>query len=244
MLSAVQLSNGDRVVKMRNPWGIERYTCAYSDTSELWTPALRREAGATDASKNDGMFFMTIEDFHSQGLATIVAFDTTTWYHDFFLMLNDRTVSPGSWSWCGETCTRHYVQVSSAMAQTVYVTAFTWEKRSYPTECQSSNKMHSIYMEGDFTVYTFKEGARQVKPIEFEAGETRTFIVEWDWSRQDATNDWSVTAWAEYGEISVTHSEGLESDVMPFISRENDESSNNSGNPNGENTYDIPEEAD
>lgn len=126
---------------------------------------------------------MTIEDFQSQGLATIVSYDTTDWYHDFFLMLDDQTDSPGSWSWCGETCTRHYVQVSSVTAQTVYVTAFTWEKRSYPTECQASNKMHSIYMEGDFTVYTFKDGARQVRPIEFEAGETRTFIVEWDWDR-------------------------------------------------------------
>lgn len=216
---------------MRNPWGIERYHCDYSDQSDRWTPELKREAGATDVAKNDGLFFMTIEDYKSQGLATIVSFDTTNWYYDYFMMLDDRTNNPGSWSWCGETCTRHYIEVTSSMAQTVYVTAFTWEKRSYPDECQKSNKMHSIYMQGDFTVYTFKEGARQIKPIQFDAGETKSFTVEWDWARQDVTNDWSVTAWAEYGEITVSHHEGLQSDKLPFISRNNDDESQD-GNTN------------
>ena len=41
VLGAIELSNGDKVVKMRNPWGYERYKCDYSDTSALWTPALR-----------------------------------------------------------------------------------------------------------------------------------------------------------------------------------------------------------
>lgn len=47
VLGAVQLSNGDRLVRLRNPWGIERYTCDYSDNSPKWTPKLRVEAGAT-----------------------------------------------------------------------------------------------------------------------------------------------------------------------------------------------------
>ena len=46
-LKAVHLSNGARLVQMRNPWGSERYKCAYSDISEEWTPELRAEAGAT-----------------------------------------------------------------------------------------------------------------------------------------------------------------------------------------------------
>lgn len=41
VLGAKELSNGAKVVKMRNPWGRERYTCDYSDESELWTPELR-----------------------------------------------------------------------------------------------------------------------------------------------------------------------------------------------------------
>ena len=105
----MELSNGERLVKMRNPWGSERYRCDYSDGSSKWTPELREEAGATATVVNDGVFFMTMRDYLSQGLATIVSYDTTNWHSDYFLMLNDTTDSPGSWSWCGATCTRHLV---------------------------------------------------------------------------------------------------------------------------------------
>ena len=49
VLTARELSNGARLVKLRNPWGEESYSCAYSDDSQRWTPELRKEAGATDS---------------------------------------------------------------------------------------------------------------------------------------------------------------------------------------------------
>ena len=61
----MELSNGDKVVKMRNPWGIERYTCDYSDSSDKWTPELRIEAGATSEAVNEGVFYMTVADYTS-----------------------------------------------------------------------------------------------------------------------------------------------------------------------------------
>ena len=66
-LKAIELSNGARLVQMRNPWGAERYKCDYSDTSDKWTPDLRAEAGATESAVNEGIFFMTIEDFYNMG---------------------------------------------------------------------------------------------------------------------------------------------------------------------------------
>ena len=33
VLSAKNMSNGARLVKLRNPWGEESYSCAYSDES-------------------------------------------------------------------------------------------------------------------------------------------------------------------------------------------------------------------
>lgn len=47
VLETKQLSNGARVVKVRNPWGREMYYCGYSDDSPLWTPELRKEAGVS-----------------------------------------------------------------------------------------------------------------------------------------------------------------------------------------------------
>lgn len=59
-----------------------------------------------------------------------------------------------------------------------------------------------------------------MKPILFEAGDTKTFIVEFDWAREGITPDWSVTAYAEKGVVSVSHSEGLSSAKLPFLSEE------------------------
>ncbi len=63
VLGAVRLQNGERLVKIRNPWGEESYSCDYSDNSPLWTQKLRREAGATLEAVNEGIFFMRIEDY-------------------------------------------------------------------------------------------------------------------------------------------------------------------------------------
>lgn len=73
---------------------------------------------------------MTIEDYYQQGVSTVISYDTTDWYNAHFLMLNDQTDSPGQWSWCGATCTRHVMEVTSDVAQDVYITAHTWEART------------------------------------------------------------------------------------------------------------------
>ena len=87
-------------------------------------------------------------------------------------------------------------------------------------------------MEGDFTVYTFREGARQMNAIEFEANEPKSFIVELDWSRENVTKDWSVTAWARGGEIVVSHSDGITSDTLPYIAKLEFEGGSTSGSTN------------
>jgi len=63
VLAAVELSTGERLVKVRNPVGREKYTCAYSDDSPLWTRSKRVEAGATAEAENEGIFFMSVEDY-------------------------------------------------------------------------------------------------------------------------------------------------------------------------------------
>jgi len=43
VLQAKQTSNGDRLLKMRNPWGFEKWTCDWSDLSDKWTQTIRDE---------------------------------------------------------------------------------------------------------------------------------------------------------------------------------------------------------
>ena len=53
----------------------------------------------------------------------------------------------------------------------------------------------------------------------FKAGEVKRYVLEFDWSRENITPDWSITAWAELGGVSIRY-EGLRvSDALPFIDR-------------------------
>ena len=218
-LKALKLSNGARVVQMRNPWGSERYKCDYSDSSDKWTPELRKEAQIDEKAENDGVFYMTIEDFYSMGQSTVISFDTTGWYYDYFMMLDDKTPPNGGWQFCGKTCTRHIVQIKSDVEQDVYVTAHTWDARTYPDECHVKNKKHSIYLFGAPTIDTFEKGAHQMKAQKFKAGEKKQYVLEFDWSRENITPDWSITVWAEFGEVSVVYSDYRESDTLPYLER-------------------------
>ena len=50
------------LVKVRNPWGRERYSGPYSDNSPLWTPELREQVhealGDALEPSGEGYFFM------------------------------------------------------------------------------------------------------------------------------------------------------------------------------------------
>ena len=162
---------------------------------------------------------MRIEDFYEQGQSTIVSYDTNGWYDDHFLMLNDKTGQNGKWSWCGPTCTRHTVTVTSDVAQDLIVTAHTWDERTYPQECLKRNKVHSIYREGNNVVDMFRNGAHQMKPVAYRAGESKSYILEFDWDREGVTPDWSVTVQAKNGSVSVKHQNGLSSDSLPYIEK-------------------------
>ena len=113
VLGHVQLSNDVRLVKLRNPWGYEKYHGDWSDESSLWTDDLKTEAGWELA--DDGIFFMSIEDYWDQVEETYLSTDTTGWYSDYYLSLNDSvTDQPGSYDrFCGSECTRHLLTLST-----------------------------------------------------------------------------------------------------------------------------------
>lgn len=65
LLSAkeVKLDNGEsaKLVQLRNPWGNFEWAGDWGDSSELWTPQLKRQVNFNDA--DDGSFWMCLEDF-------------------------------------------------------------------------------------------------------------------------------------------------------------------------------------
>ena len=62
VLGTVKLSNGTKLLKIRNPWAVELYKGPWSDYSSLWTDSLREEAGQT--IDQEGIWFISAEDYH------------------------------------------------------------------------------------------------------------------------------------------------------------------------------------
>ena len=62
ILKTVQLSDGTKLVRIRNPWGSETYHGDWSDDSDKWTEQFKQEAGYVKA--DDGMWFMNASNYH------------------------------------------------------------------------------------------------------------------------------------------------------------------------------------
>ena len=58
VLEAIELSTGDKIVAIRNPWGSETFNGTWGDKSTAWTDKLRIEAD--HISNDDGKFFISI----------------------------------------------------------------------------------------------------------------------------------------------------------------------------------------
>jgi len=71
LLGALRLedgeSNGVRLLKMRNPWGSEKYVGPWGDADSRWTADYKRQAGAGTngawVAADDGAFYIPVEDF-------------------------------------------------------------------------------------------------------------------------------------------------------------------------------------
>lgn len=61
MIGTFIFPNGDKVLKLRNPWGKGEWKGDYSDKSSLWTSELKNRVGWAD--KDDGIFFIKFRDF-------------------------------------------------------------------------------------------------------------------------------------------------------------------------------------
>ncbi len=56
--------NGIKLVKLRNTWGYLEWNGEYGDKNiEKWTPELKKGLNDYEPSDNDGIFFMTPNEF-------------------------------------------------------------------------------------------------------------------------------------------------------------------------------------
>jgi hypothetical protein len=66
---AREYNDGNRVlrlVQLRNPWGQGEWKGAFSDSSKDWTPELKVYFNLSDCDKEDGRFWMPLDDFERE----------------------------------------------------------------------------------------------------------------------------------------------------------------------------------
>ena len=149
VMSTKKLTNGKRLVKIRNPWGIEGYKGSYSDNSPLWDPQSKKEAGME--TKNDGIFFVDIETYLLAFSETWISYNTKGWATQRFLHLNDESLARGKWDEaCGWGCSRHELRLKADVEQTVYITPYTWNSRGIADKCENkdNNSYHAAFIDG------------------------------------------------------------------------------------------------
>ena len=113
VLGAVTLSNGQKLIKLRNPWGREEYKGNWSDTDSRWTDALRAEVNI-ESNVDDGIFFVPLEDFQIAFARIGINVDNSNWQgYDYFLKLDETTTGNAESGYCGAHCTRKELYVYS-----------------------------------------------------------------------------------------------------------------------------------
>jgi len=70
-----------RLLKLRNPWGSFEWTGEYSDKSDKWNDELKRIMNFQD--KDDGIFFMKIEDFLNYFPYTFICKYKNNYYYEY-----------------------------------------------------------------------------------------------------------------------------------------------------------------
>ena len=66
VLGAYTLSNGEKVLKLRNPWAYGEWTAAYSDTDPYWAANPVDAEAVGFKSQAEGIFFMTAADYKAR----------------------------------------------------------------------------------------------------------------------------------------------------------------------------------
>ena len=173
VLGTIKLNSGVRLVKIRNPWGADGFPNAYSDSNLLWDEQAKAQAGIKN---EEGVFFVDIDTYLNQFSETWISFDVSQWANARFLKLNDKSQlqNPGIWEGvCGSQCTRHTMTLKADMAQTIYLTAYTWDERGIPDDCekQDNNLYHAIVVSNLQNVYVWNYGNYQMEPFRINAGE-------------------------------------------------------------------------
>jgi hypothetical protein len=206
-IGVLTLSNGTKLVKMRFPWGGEKFNGPWHDGDSKWTDQFKKEANFRKA--NDGVFSMPIAAYRAGFGYTIITPDTSKMHHSYWLSLNDKNLgTPSSNPHCGGgKCIKNRFVIESDVEQTVWLSSHVHKWRQYVTSsCQNPLKKtdHIVVLEGKQGIQMAQTHAT-MKPITMKKGE-KVYMY----------TDFSITAWGTKSPLKISHTAGAKSDSYPL----------------------------
>ena len=126
----LELPSGQKLLLLRNPWARETYNGRWSDNDPLWSleDMIYREI----PQRNDGLFYIGLEQYLDVMDFTYVNYDTSFWHHSYFMLWDDEAIQNGETMECGDRCSRHTLSIESDVAQRVWIGAHTYRFYTYP----------------------------------------------------------------------------------------------------------------
>ena len=128
LLGAAKLSNGTKLLKLRNPWGKEDYEGPWSDVSSEMTDSVRQELSHEKNTK-DGVFYVDMATFKTYFSEVQVAF-FQDWQTSLLSESSNRATDSAKRSW----------NVQNTATQNVSITLDMHNDRLFPNGCNSAEK--------------------------------------------------------------------------------------------------------
>lgn len=133
ILGTVQLKGGPKLIKLRNPWGREKYAGPFRDDDPKWnTHGWAKQVGLTKA--NDGIFYIPLKDFK------------ISFTHYSILMYQKWHTQRKNIKGKGK---KFNTSITSKADQEIVITLDYQNKRQVPRGCKMPNVFYNFYIYGE-----------------------------------------------------------------------------------------------
>lgn len=122
----VKLSDGTKLIRIRNPWGSEWFHGDWSDYSGKWNDQYKKEAGYVKG--DDGLWFISADDYHSSFATTTINQDIDGWHQSYFAVLDQDT----------DYDKYTYLTITSKVYQQILMSAYIYDNqfsKHYDSDC-------------------------------------------------------------------------------------------------------------
>ena len=123
-----------KLVRLRNPWGAEKYKGPWCDSCDEWTEETEKQAGLMRA--NDGVFYIPIDVYKKHVSYSIKNYNMDKLKMTSHLVLGDTSNDAGWTPWCGKKCAKHLFTVKSDTEQQ---DVFKSDRAVTQRKCMSKN---------------------------------------------------------------------------------------------------------